>query len=286
LLIDANFLNALINKGNSFCHLKKYDKAMNCYDKALEIDYKNFNALNNKGYAFMTIGDFIKAQKYFDKALKIEPENPLVLYNKGLFYEKKAEYKEALKWYNKLLKIKPNHTNALNAKGRILNEIDKEDEAILVFDQVLDVNPTNTDGLTNKGVYLIKHAQKEKDFEEALRYFDKVLSINPEHFEALNNKVFQNHAVSICEDGNGNFISEEEAHYICAILNVPIVEKYIIQSSDSRSFKIRPPIKIPKYNSENPKHIELATLSKNLHEDQTQIDIILKRIQSLYLEII
>ncbi len=54
--------------------------------------------------------------------------------------------------------------------------------------------------------------------------------------------VFQNHAVSICECASGDFITLEEAHYICAILNAPIVRAFIMRSSDSRSFKIRPPI--------------------------------------------
>ena len=98
--------------------------------------------------------------------------------------------------------------------------------------------------------------------------------------------VFQNHAVSMCEDIDGNFINEDEAHYICSILNAPIVEKYIIQSSDSRSFKIRPPVKIPKFEPKNFKHMQLSALSKNLHKDQTKIDMTLKKIQSLYLKII
>lgn len=53
---------------------------------------------------------------------------------------------------------------------------------------------------------------------------------------------FQNHAVTICEDSEGNFISLNEAHYICGILNTPIASEYIINSSDSRSFPIRPRI--------------------------------------------
>ena len=98
--------------------------------------------------------------------------------------------------------------------------------------------------------------------------------------------MFQNHAVSICEDRKGSFISEDEAHYICSILNAPIVEKYIIQSSDARSFKIRPPIKIPKFDPKNLKHMQLSILSKELHKDQSKMNISLEKIQNLYLEII
>lgn len=35
--------------------------------------------------------------------------------------------------------------------------------------------------------------------------------------------VFQSHAVSMCERQSGGFITDDEAHYICAILNAPIV---------------------------------------------------------------
>lgn len=95
--------------------------------------------------------------------------------------------------------------------------------------------------------------------------------------------VFQNHAVSMCEDQEGRFVSEDEAHYICAILNAPVVEKFIIQSSDSRSFKIRPPVKILKYDKENEIHKTLSELSKKAHRQPDQIDKILTEIDDLYL---
>lgn len=66
--------------------------------------------------------------------------------------------------------------------------------------------------------------------------------------------VFQNHAISICEDSRGNYIGFDEAHYICGILNTNIVSQFMMTSSDSRSFPINPRIKIPKYDANNAKH--------------------------------
>lgn len=77
--------------------------------------------------------------------------------------------------------------------------------------------------------------------------------------------LFQNHAVSISQDKNGNFISFDEAHYICAVFNSPSVKAFIESSSDSRSYKIRPPINVPKFDSSNKGHIRLAELSKEAH---------------------
>jgi hypothetical protein len=97
--------------------------------------------------------------------------------------------------------------------------------------------------------------------------------------------LFQNHAVSICEDPEGNFISEDEAHYICAILNAPICEQFILQSSDARTFKIRPPIYITKYNSNDERHITLAIYSREAHDKPENVQIIREKINEMYLSI-
>lgn len=105
--------------------------------------------------------------------------------------------------------------------------------------------------------------------------------------------VFQNHATSICEDAvkkkkseKPRFITEDEAHYICAILNAPIVEKFILQSSDERSFKIRPPVKIPRYDNANPKHKLLVSLSKQAHRDTSKVVEILPQVDEAYLALV
>lgn len=98
--------------------------------------------------------------------------------------------------------------------------------------------------------------------------------------------LFQNHAVSMCErkDESG-FINANEAHYVCAILNSPIVEKFIYASSDNRSFKIRPPVYLPKYNPLDDIHNSLAELSIKAHKHNSQIDYIGLECEKLYLKL-
>ncbi|MGI0060354.1 MAG: hypothetical protein ACREBJ_11375 [Nitrosotalea sp.] len=98
--------------------------------------------------------------------------------------------------------------------------------------------------------------------------------------------VFQNHAVSICEraDNNG-YIDEDEAHYICAILNAPIVERFIYATTDMRSFKIRPPIFIPRYNGKDRNHKRLSELSRLAGGKQVIDPKIFMEIDSIYLKL-
>lgn len=100
--------------------------------------------------------------------------------------------------------------------------------------------------------------------------------------------LFQNHAVSICEDVDGNFITENEAHFICGIMNSPIAYNYVLKSSDSRSFPIRPRIYIPKYDASNEDHKLIVKLSKRAHkvyDDEVKISKITQELDELYLKI-
>lgn len=74
--------------------------------------------------------------------------------------------------------------------------------------------------------------------------------------------LFQNHAVSICERSDKKLISEDEAHYVAGIFNAPSVERYILASSDSRSFKIRPPIHVPLFDPSNTVHQRISNLAR------------------------
>ena len=78
--------------------------------------------------------------------------------------------------------------------------------------------------------------------------------------------ILLDHACSISQDLNNNFITEDEAHYICAILNSEIVTSYIKGSSDTRSYKTDLPIKLNKYDKNNKFHRRLADLSKLAHK--------------------
>lgn len=100
--------------------------------------------------------------------------------------------------------------------------------------------------------------------------------------------LFQNHAVSICEDSNGNYISLDEAHFICGIMNTPVAFQYVINSSDSRSFPIRPRIYIPKYDKNNHIHRTIVELSKKAHQhydNEKEVLEITHQLNDLYLTI-
>lgn len=96
--------------------------------------------------------------------------------------------------------------------------------------------------------------------------------------------VFQNHAVSMCERDDGTYIGLDEAYYVAGIFNAPVVERFIYAASDNRSFKIRPPVFVPPYDSSNKLHRRIVSLSKSLHRQPSRSDGRLTEIEQLYLK--
>ena len=71
------------------------------------------------------------------------------------------------------------------------------------------------------------------------------------------------HTIIISQDTNGNFITNDESHYINAILNSSIVHAYIHATFKTNGFSLKKSnLCIPKYDSSNKLHNRLVLLSK------------------------
>jgi hypothetical protein len=112
--------------------------------------------------------------------------------------------------------------------------------------------------------------------------------VNVKWDNAPKRALFQNHAPSICEGENGEMITLDEAYYIAGILNTPVVIKFVTNSSDSRTFKVRPPIFLPKYEPTNILHKEISEYSKLAHDrwsNKQELKNIENKINDNYLKI-
>ena len=96
------------------------------------------------------------------------------------------------------------------------------------------------------------------------------------------------HSPYISMDVDGNYITENEAHYLCGILNTSIVQEYFKSTFSGRSYSIAFNIKMPKYIESNEIQKAIVLLSKKAHENfnnQDEIDQIKLSIEELYLKL-
>ncbi len=95
------------------------------------------------------------------------------------------------------------------------------------------------------------------------------------------------HTIIISQDIKGNFITEDEAYYICGILNSKIVQQYIHSSFKSNGYSLnKANIRLPKFNSENELHKQIVTIAKKATlETCKNLEDIQNALTSAYLKI-
>ena len=73
----------IIKKAYRYTILATMMRAIECYDKALEINPQNADAYYKKGLSLSTIEKYAEAIECYDKALEINPQNADAYYKKG-----------------------------------------------------------------------------------------------------------------------------------------------------------------------------------------------------------
>jgi tetratricopeptide (TPR) repeat protein len=155
--INSNYSKAYYERGNIFLNLSELEKAINCYDKAIETNFTEpleaYKAYNNKGIALAKLRKHDEAIECLNKAKKSldnSKKNFLTQYYLGLIYCNKG--------------------NALLSLGRF-------EEALECYSDALNLYYLCYSLFLYKGIALFY----SKDFNSALEYINKSIDINKEH---------------------------------------------------------------------------------------------------------
>ncbi|MDI6642086.1 MAG: tetratricopeptide repeat protein, partial [Elusimicrobiota bacterium] len=159
-------------------HLGKYEEAIKCYDKAIEINPKHYKFYCNKGVALDELGKYEEAIACYDKAIEINPQCYEAYFNKGNAYYHLGKYKETI--------------------GRSDEAIKYYNKAIECYDEAIRINPKCYEAHLNKGnvyYHLGKYEETIGRSNEAINYYnkaiecyDEAIKINPQCHEAYSNK--------------------------------------------------------------------------------------------------
>ena len=83
---------------------KKYDKAIEHYQKALAIQPDLIPALYNLAYAYTSIKDYSQAIASLLQAADLQPDNPDIFYNLAGLYALQNKNAESVQWLSTALK--------------------------------------------------------------------------------------------------------------------------------------------------------------------------------------
>ncbi len=195
LQINPRYALAWFNKGSDLESLGMHQEAIACFDRSLQINPKYAEAWYGKGASLSNLGKYQDAIACYDKALQIDPKCALAWFNKGVTLGRHGKPQEAIACYDKALEINPIYAEAWNNKGVTLGSLGKNQEAIVCFDRVVEINPGYAEAWNNKGVALRGLSKNQ----EAIVCFDRALEINPIYAEAWYNKALAEEDVGLIQ---------------------------------------------------------------------------------------
>lgn len=171
--------------GKAYQNIGEKQKALESYEKAIELDPENYMSWNSKGK--LIIGNPKEAIKCFDASLELN-EDANIWYLRGLCMQNIEDYKESVYCLDKALEIEMVNPTPVNQdwyydawyyKGVSLIRLNKYEEAIASFNQAIEIDPNAEEAWLGKAKSL-SLLGKETEAEKCLSKSNKLMGKEPE----------------------------------------------------------------------------------------------------------
>jgi len=107
-----------LRTGHSLYRKKIYRKALQEFDKAIELDPNNYRAYFWRGRVYIKVQRYREATVDFQMVIKLKPDYAEAYDNLGWLHMQLEEYDESINYLSKSLELKPNDGWAYYTRGR------------------------------------------------------------------------------------------------------------------------------------------------------------------------
>ena len=164
--LNSERANQLNEQGIQLLGKGQNDKALACFEKAIQYDHQNANVFCNIGRIYYEKGQWETAVSYFQQSINISPDLPETYSNMGLAFHRLFRMDEAINAYQKALSLKPDYAIACHNMGFTLEKIGRLKESIRWYERALEINPDYTHAHCNLGITLLLEGNYERGFPE------------------------------------------------------------------------------------------------------------------------
>jgi tetratricopeptide (TPR) repeat protein len=133
----------------------------------------------NSGVSFYNQKEFSKAIQAYQKVIELDPTYVEAYNNMGIIYQMLGNADRAFESYQKSTKINPRYEKGYNNLGILLLLKDRNEEALEAFQKALAINSNNIESHINLGILL----KKKGEWEKAIESYRRALAISPLHGE-------------------------------------------------------------------------------------------------------
>ncbi len=134
----------LVNNGGVMSyHNGQYEKALELFKKAIDLDPSLTEAYNNLGLTYTEINEEEKATEAFKTAISLSPELAAAYNNLGYVFYRLGSYREAIEMYNEAIGRSKDSSSAYTNLGNAYYKLEKIEDAIGAWKKALALDPAN-----------------------------------------------------------------------------------------------------------------------------------------------
>lgn len=181
LKIDPNFAMIYNNLGLLFFDRgqnENLEKAENYYKKSISLNEKITEPHTNLGNLYNLLNKHQKAIDCHQKAILISPESPYAYYNLANVYMSLGNFGEAKKNFKKSIKLYPDFYLAHRNLSRLIKYTDDDEHFSELKKIYKNINEKDTEYTIHISFALAKAYEDVRDFDKSFTFYKKANSFN------------------------------------------------------------------------------------------------------------
>jgi tetratricopeptide (TPR) repeat protein len=158
-------------QGVAYRERDDYDIAIECYNKAIQLDPNDIDAYMNLGEIYFAISEYNKAIGYFKKIIQINPKFIHAYCMLGEIYASRQNFDEAIRFFEKAIQMHPSRTELYTRLGNIYLRQRNYNKAIFNLEKLIHLLPMEI-----WFYWPLGECYKEKgDYEKGIEYLQKAI---------------------------------------------------------------------------------------------------------------
>lgn len=158
------------NLGTSYLHVKNKDKAIESFNKAIEVDDFYAEPHINLGVIYHSLGKKDRSFQHYKRAVEIGEMHPELYNNFGLLHLDNKNYEAAEICFRTAVQLRPHYGKALFLLARTCGLQGKHEEALEAYRKALDMQIDSPEAY-----YLYAEmCRKSENIDDAIKYFEKI----------------------------------------------------------------------------------------------------------------
>ncbi len=164
--INPNFLEAFGNRGNLKTKTGDHTGALADYGKVIELNPDDAKAYLNRGYLKNQMGDQGGAQSDYDMAISLKPDYAEAYNNRGILKYEMGDQGGAQSDYDMAISLKPDYAEAYNNRGILKCEMDDQGGAQSDYDMAISLKPDYAKAYNNRAVLWMRKGDLGKAMDD------------------------------------------------------------------------------------------------------------------------